>query len=66
MAGGGTCHNVQNDLLVQMVAALQQMNENLRSLNQNPTPRNGADLPGHELFGGSVVGLCHLHASDGG
>ncbi|KAF1882477.1 hypothetical protein Lal_00039125 [Lupinus albus] len=29
--------NVHNDLLVQMVATLQQMNENLRSLNQNPT-----------------------------
>ncbi|KAF1868258.1 hypothetical protein Lal_00018778 [Lupinus albus] len=38
MAGRGTSQNVQNDLLVQMVAALQQMNENLRSLNQNPAP----------------------------
>ncbi|KAF1883351.1 hypothetical protein Lal_00042233 [Lupinus albus] len=38
MVGRGTSHNVQNDLLVQMVAALQQMNENLRTLNQNPAP----------------------------
>ncbi|KAF1894559.1 hypothetical protein Lal_00009369 [Lupinus albus] len=38
MAGRGTSQNVQNELLVQMVATLQQMNENLRSLNQNPTP----------------------------
>ncbi|KAF1859073.1 hypothetical protein Lal_00000899 [Lupinus albus] len=61
MAGRGTSQNVQNDLLVQMVATLQQMNENLRSLNQNSAPSpslqnlvppgptkyrgNGADLP---------------------
>ncbi|KAF1869428.1 hypothetical protein Lal_00022917 [Lupinus albus] len=38
MAGRGTSQNVQNDLLVQMVATLQQVNENLHSLNQNPTP----------------------------
>ncbi|KAF1860094.1 hypothetical protein Lal_00027948 [Lupinus albus] len=38
MAGRGTSQNVQNELLVQMVATLQQMNENLRSLNQNPAP----------------------------
>ncbi|KAF1892903.1 hypothetical protein Lal_00039977 [Lupinus albus] len=36
--GRGTSQNVQNDLLVQMVATVQQMNENLRSLNQNPAP----------------------------
>ncbi|KAF1891030.1 hypothetical protein Lal_00001166, partial [Lupinus albus] len=38
MAGRGTSQNVPNDLLVQMVAALQQMNENLHNLNQNPAP----------------------------
>ncbi|KAF1888922.1 hypothetical protein Lal_00036635 [Lupinus albus] len=38
MAGRGTRQDVQNELLVQMVATLQQMNENLRSLNQNPAP----------------------------
>ncbi|KAF1889027.1 hypothetical protein Lal_00042996 [Lupinus albus] len=38
MAGRGTSQNVPNDLLVQMVAALQQMNENLHNLNQNPVP----------------------------
>ncbi|KAF1885850.1 hypothetical protein Lal_00042724 [Lupinus albus] len=36
--GRGASQNVQSDLLAQMVAALQQMNENLCSLNQNPTP----------------------------
>ncbi|KAF1885864.1 hypothetical protein Lal_00042738 [Lupinus albus] len=36
MAGRGTSQNVQNELLVQMVATLQHMNESLRSLNQNP------------------------------
>ncbi|KAF1894780.1 hypothetical protein Lal_00021074 [Lupinus albus] len=38
MAGRETNQNVQNELLVQMVATLQQMNENLHSLNQNPAP----------------------------
>ncbi|KAF1884362.1 hypothetical protein Lal_00033538 [Lupinus albus] len=38
MAGRGTSQNVQNGLLVQMVVVLQQMNENLRNLNQNPAP----------------------------
>ncbi|KAF1865910.1 hypothetical protein Lal_00033370 [Lupinus albus] len=38
MAGRGTNQNVPNDLLVQMVAALQQMNENLHNLNQNHAP----------------------------
>ncbi|KAF1894784.1 hypothetical protein Lal_00021078 [Lupinus albus] len=36
--GRGTSQNVPNDLLAQMVAALQQVNENLKSLNQNATP----------------------------
>ncbi|KAF1865887.1 hypothetical protein Lal_00033345 [Lupinus albus] len=36
--GRGTSQNVPNDLLAQMVAALQQMNENLHNLNQNPAP----------------------------
>ncbi|KAF1866311.1 hypothetical protein Lal_00024316 [Lupinus albus] len=31
-------HNVLNDLLAQMVAVLQQVNENLHSLNQNHAP----------------------------
>ncbi|KAF1866075.1 hypothetical protein Lal_00013512 [Lupinus albus] len=35
--GRGTSQNVPNELLAQMVAALQQMNENLHSLNQNTT-----------------------------
>ncbi|KAF1886037.1 hypothetical protein Lal_00021318 [Lupinus albus] len=34
----GASQNVPNDLLAQMVAALQQVNENLQNLNQNPTP----------------------------
>ncbi|KAF1867826.1 hypothetical protein Lal_00018367 [Lupinus albus] len=82
MAGRGMSQNVPNDLLIQMVAALQQMNENLRNLNQKPAPSpssqplvppkptkyrgNGADLQGHELFRGSEVDLCHLYASDRG
>ncbi|KAF1881565.1 hypothetical protein Lal_00021420 [Lupinus albus] len=33
--GRGTSQNVPNDLLAQMVAALQQVNENLHNLNQN-------------------------------
>ncbi|KAF1885924.1 hypothetical protein Lal_00015419 [Lupinus albus] len=36
--GRGTSQNVPNELLAQMVAALQQMNENLHCLNQNTTP----------------------------
>ncbi|KAF1870700.1 hypothetical protein Lal_00026312 [Lupinus albus] len=36
--GRGASQNVPNDLLGQMVAALQQVNENLHNLNQNPTP----------------------------
>ncbi|KAF1884377.1 hypothetical protein Lal_00033553 [Lupinus albus] len=36
--GRGASQNVPSDLLAQMVAALQQMNDNLRSLNQNPAP----------------------------
>ncbi|KAF1870575.1 hypothetical protein Lal_00025791 [Lupinus albus] len=35
--GRGASQNVPNDLLAQMVAALQQVNENLHNLNQNPT-----------------------------
>ncbi|KAF1894357.1 hypothetical protein Lal_00027206 [Lupinus albus] len=40
MAGRGRrpSQNVPNDLLAQMVAALQQVNENLQNLNQNPVP----------------------------
>ncbi|KAF1884343.1 hypothetical protein Lal_00033516 [Lupinus albus] len=40
MAGRGTaaCQNVPNDLLAQMVAALQHVNENLQTLNQNASP----------------------------
>ncbi|KAF1885777.1 hypothetical protein Lal_00008517 [Lupinus albus] len=38
MAERGTSQNVPNDLLVQMVAALHQMNESLHNMNQNPTP----------------------------
>ncbi|KAF1869772.1 hypothetical protein Lal_00017349 [Lupinus albus] len=40
MAGRGTgaSQNVLNDLLAQMVAALQHVNENLQALNQNPAP----------------------------
>ncbi|KAF1884431.1 hypothetical protein Lal_00028309 [Lupinus albus] len=38
MAERGTIQNVPNDLLVQMVAALRQMNESLHNLNQNPAP----------------------------
>ncbi|KAF1868297.1 hypothetical protein Lal_00000690 [Lupinus albus] len=40
MAGRGrpTGQYVPNDLLAHMVAALQQMNEKLHSLNQNPAP----------------------------
>ncbi|KAF1898408.1 hypothetical protein Lal_00042100 [Lupinus albus] len=36
--GRGTSQNVPNDLLAQMVVALQQVNENLHNLNQNPAP----------------------------
>ncbi|KAF1863251.1 hypothetical protein Lal_00046624 [Lupinus albus] len=36
--GRGTSQNVSKDLLAQMVAALQQMNESLHNLNQNPAP----------------------------
>ncbi|KAF1866027.1 hypothetical protein Lal_00013463 [Lupinus albus] len=36
--GRGTSQNFPNDLLAQMVAALQQVNENLNSLNKNTTP----------------------------
>ncbi|KAF1893996.1 hypothetical protein Lal_00003911 [Lupinus albus] len=36
--GRGASQNVPNDLLAQMVAALQQVNENLHNLNQNPVP----------------------------
>ncbi|KAF1879862.1 hypothetical protein Lal_00014162 [Lupinus albus] len=35
--GRGASQNVPNDLLAQIVAALQQVNENLQNLNQNPT-----------------------------
>ncbi|KAF1884418.1 hypothetical protein Lal_00033424 [Lupinus albus] len=38
MAERGTSQNVPNDLLVQIVAALRQMNESLHNLNQNPAP----------------------------
>ncbi|KAF1892978.1 hypothetical protein Lal_00008350 [Lupinus albus] len=40
MAGRGrrASQNVPNDLLAQMVAALQQVNENLHSLNHDTTP----------------------------
>ncbi|KAF1894668.1 hypothetical protein Lal_00027046 [Lupinus albus] len=38
MAGSGTSQNVPNDLLAQMVAALQHMNEKLHNLNQNHAP----------------------------
>ncbi|KAF1860167.1 hypothetical protein Lal_00033766 [Lupinus albus] len=36
--GRGTSQNIPNDLLAPTVAALQQVNENLQSLNQNATP----------------------------
>ncbi|KAF1879620.1 hypothetical protein Lal_00033278 [Lupinus albus] len=36
--GRGASQNVPNDLLAQMVVSLQQVNENLHSLNQNTTP----------------------------
>ncbi|KAF1894513.1 hypothetical protein Lal_00035337 [Lupinus albus] len=36
--GRGTSQNVPNDLLAQMVAALQQVNENLQNLNLNTMP----------------------------
>ncbi|KAF1869437.1 hypothetical protein Lal_00022905 [Lupinus albus] len=36
--GRGTSQNVTNDLLTQMVAALQQVNENLQNLNRNVMP----------------------------
>ncbi|KAF1888073.1 hypothetical protein Lal_00024085 [Lupinus albus] len=36
--GRGASQNVPNDLLAQMVVALQQVNENLHNLNQNPAP----------------------------
>ncbi|KAF1866356.1 hypothetical protein Lal_00024366 [Lupinus albus] len=48
MAGRGTSQNVPDDLLVQMVATLQQMNENLRSLNQNPAPSPSSQNLGME------------------
>ncbi|KAF1881635.1 hypothetical protein Lal_00039851 [Lupinus albus] len=38
MAGSRTSQKVPNDLLAQMVAALQHMNENLHNLNQNLAP----------------------------
>ncbi|KAF1866097.1 hypothetical protein Lal_00045020 [Lupinus albus] len=40
--GRGTSQNVLNELLAQMVAALQQINENLHSLNQNTTPSSSS------------------------
>ncbi|KAF1888446.1 hypothetical protein Lal_00011217 [Lupinus albus] len=36
--GRGTNQNIPNDLLAQMVAAMQQVNENLHNLNQNLAP----------------------------
>ncbi|KAF1888951.1 hypothetical protein Lal_00036664 [Lupinus albus] len=36
--GRGTSQNVPNDLMAQMVAALQHVNENLQNLNQNAAP----------------------------
>ncbi|KAF1858807.1 hypothetical protein Lal_00013730 [Lupinus albus] len=36
--GRGANQNLPNNLLDQMLAALQQVNENLQNLNQNPTP----------------------------
>ncbi|KAF1879619.1 hypothetical protein Lal_00033277 [Lupinus albus] len=41
--GSGTSQNVSNDLLAQMVAALQQVNENLQRLNQNASPSPSSD-----------------------
>ncbi|KAF1855640.1 hypothetical protein Lal_00016902 [Lupinus albus] len=42
MAERGTSQNVPNDLLVQMVAALHQMNESLHNLHQNPAPSSSS------------------------
>ncbi|KAF1892982.1 hypothetical protein Lal_00039295 [Lupinus albus] len=61
--GRGTSQNILNDLLTQMVAALQQVNENLRSLNQNAAPNPSshplvppgpAEYPGLDEFWGFV------------
>ncbi|KAF1863298.1 hypothetical protein Lal_00031383 [Lupinus albus] len=45
MAGRGMSQNVPNDLLAQMVAALQQVNANLHNLNQNPAPSPSSQKP---------------------
>ncbi|KAF1858904.1 hypothetical protein Lal_00008382 [Lupinus albus] len=45
MVGGGTSQNVPNDLLAQMVAALQQVNANQHNLNQNPAPSPSSQNP---------------------